>query len=88
MQIRALPRLEAERAALENTIVDYLNAIHPDTDPSRCAWCGQPEAPGAVLLPFGVSTHAWLHPDCWAPWREERRVKAIAELAAMKIEAP
>ena len=87
-RVRGLPRLEAERVAFEIVLVEYLNATHPDTDPSRCAECGGHETPDAALSPIGASaSHAWLHQDCWAPWRERRRAEAIDQLAAMKIEA-
>jgi hypothetical protein len=82
MQIRGLSRLEAERAAFDIVLVEFLNATHPDTNPNRCAYCGKPEAPDATLLPIGWSDrHAWLHPDCGAPWRADRRAKGIAALA-------
>ena len=81
-RVRNLPQAEAERAAFEIVLVEFLNATHPDTDPSRCAWCGKPETPADVLLPIGVGArHAWLHDRCWAPWRERRRTEAIATLA-------
>jgi hypothetical protein len=89
MRVRAMPRPEAERAAYEIVLVEFLNRTHPNTDPNRCAHCGALETPDVTLLPIGWGArHAWLHSGCWAPWREERRVKAIAELAAMKIAAP
>ena len=71
MRVRGL---EAERLAYENSIVDHLNATHPDTDPIRGAQCRN-------LLPIGTGPHAWLHNDCWEAWREDRRVKAVAALA-------
>jgi hypothetical protein len=89
LRARNLPRLEAERIAYDNLVTERLNETFPDTDPSRCAHCGTAETPTNILLPIGAGErHAWLHSSCWAPWREGRRVKAIAELAAMKIEAP
>ena len=83
-RVRNLPPGEAERAAYEIVLVEFLNATHPDTDANRCAWCGKPEA----LLPIGVGPHAWLHSRCWESWRERRKAKAIDQLAAMGIEAP
>ena len=66
MHVRGLSRSEAEPFAYENTIVDCLNATHPDTLSDRCAHCGKRERPDAILLPLGVGIrHAWLHPDCW-----------------------
>jgi hypothetical protein len=88
-RVRNLPQAEAEYAAFDIVLVEFLNATHPDTDPSRCARCGQPETPGGVLLPIGVGErHAWLHNECWEPWRADRRTKAIAELTEAGIERP
>ena len=87
--VRNLPQAEAERAAFDIVLVEFLNATHPDTDPLRCAWCGKPETAGAVLLPIGVGArHAWLHSGCWAPWREGRRKAAEKALAIMGIVEP
>ena len=81
-RIRGLPPLEAGRAAYEIVLVARHNATHPDTPSDRCSHCGRPEDPSSTLLPIGVGArHAWLHPDCWASWRERRRVEAIAVLA-------
>jgi hypothetical protein len=64
MTIRGLPRLDAEREAFEHVLSDYLNVMHPNTDPNRCAHCCVPETPDATLLPIGVGErHAWLHQD-------------------------
>ena len=71
MRARSLPRLEAERVAYEIVLVEFLNRTYPNTASDRCACCGRPETPDATLLPIGVGArHAWLHDDCWAPWRE------------------
>jgi hypothetical protein len=89
MQVRGLRRSEAEVVAFENAIVAHLNANHPDTDPSHCAQCGQRETPDAILLPIGLAArHAWVHPDCWAPWRAERRAKAEDDLVRLGIVRP
>jgi hypothetical protein len=85
MRVRRLPRPEAERAAYDIVVVEFLNATHPDTDPNRCAWCGRAETPGGVLLPFGVGPHAWMHSDCWESWRAQRRAKAEEDLARLGI---
>jgi hypothetical protein len=74
MEVRGLSRREAEIAAFENILVERINATYPNTDPTRCAHCGGPETPDATLLPFGWGErHAWLHSDCWEPWRARRR---------------
>jgi hypothetical protein len=81
--------LEAERAAFDNLLVEQLNATHPDTDPNRCAHCGRLETLDATLLPIGWGIrHAWLHDDCWAAWREARRIAAVAKMATIGIVRP
>jgi hypothetical protein len=82
IQIRGLPRREAERAAFDIVLVELLNATHPDTDPNRCACCGRLEAPDAGLLPHGTGPHAWLHSECSETWRADRRARVIAALTA------
>jgi len=76
---------EAGRAAFDIVLIERLNTTHPDNRPEPgCAWCGKSETPDGTLLPIGVGTrHVWLHPDCWAPWREGRRKAAIETLAGM-----
>jgi hypothetical protein len=89
LRVREISRTEAEIVGFENTVIEFLNATHPDTDPNRCAHCSRPETPGNVLRPIGVgSKHAWLHPECWSPWREQRRAEAIAALAEAGVAAP
>jgi hypothetical protein len=68
MRLRDLPRAEAERAAYDIVLVEFLNVTHPDTDPTRCGQCGAREEPGQVLLPIGAGErNTWLHSNCWAP---------------------
>jgi hypothetical protein len=45
------------------------------TDPTRCAWCGEGERSGAMIVPFGTETtgHTWLHSGCWREWYAKRR---------------
>ena len=86
IQIRGLPRLEAEHAAFENILVAHLNRTFSDTRSDRCAHCGRAEEPSSTLLPIGVGVrHTWLHRDCWEPWRAHRRTEAIGQLAATGI---
>jgi hypothetical protein len=83
MRVRNLPRVEAERAAFDILLVEFLNCNYPDTPSDRCAHCGRSETQGATLLPIGVGIrHAWLHSDCWTPWVERRRAKAAGTLAS------
>jgi hypothetical protein len=89
LRVRNIPHIEAEKVAFENTAIEFLNATHPDTDPNRCAHCGGAETPDSVLRPVGAGArHSWLHSDCWEPWRECRKVEAIAMLAEAGITEP
>jgi hypothetical protein len=86
MQIRGLPRSEAERVAFGIVLVQLLNASHPDTPPDRCAHCGGPGTPDAPLLPIGWGArHAWLHGGCCEAWRALRRAKAEDDLARLGV---
>jgi hypothetical protein len=63
---------------------------HPSSSPvGHCAWCGQPEAGGAAVVPFGVGErHTWLHPHCWPAWHRRRRADALAALRSFGIPVP
>ncbi len=87
--MRGLAPVEAAKEAFQGLVVAYSNETFPrNSSPNICAHCHRRETPEALLLPLGVGPHAWLHRSCADPWRESRRKDAIAELAAMKIEAP
>jgi hypothetical protein len=45
------------------------------TDPTSCAWCGEGERSGAMIVPFGTEAtgHTWLHDTCWPAWYAKRR---------------
>jgi hypothetical protein len=88
MQIRGLPRPEAERVAFEIVLVEHLNATHPDTPPGRCAHCSRAETPDAPLLPIGCARHTWLHGGCWTAWRALRRARAEDDLARLGVTRP
>ena len=70
---------------LEACIVEWLNQHPAPSMPQRCAWCGKPESPGAVVLPFGTEpgTHAWLHDECWHAWYAGRKADAVAALTSV-----
>ena len=82
-----LSRNEAEAQAFECCIVEWLNRNPTPSAPGRCAWCGQTEANGAVVVPYGTEpgTHAWLHTECWPAWQEFRRFQAQKALNRMGI---
>jgi hypothetical protein len=74
MQLRVLARPDAEREAFQHIVIEYLNETHPDIDPRVCTHCTGPDPPLTPILPYGVGErHAWLHRDCWGPWRARRR---------------
>jgi hypothetical protein len=66
----------------ESLIIHWLDEHPAPSPPGRCAWCGSPESPGAIVVQFGTDpgTHAWLHPECWSPWHRARRAKASTAL--------
>jgi hypothetical protein len=67
--------------------VKWMNQHPAPSAPGRCAWCGRPESPSAVVLPFGTEpgTHAWLHAECWAAWHQSRWREAAMALRTMGI---
>ena len=82
-----LSRAEAEVQAFECCIVEWLNRNPSFSLARRCAWCGKPETPSAVVVPFGteLGTHAWLHAGCWPAWHQRRRGDAVLALRGMGI---
>jgi hypothetical protein len=82
-----LPRADAEAQAFECCIVEWLNRYPTPSIAGRCAWCGQSESHGAVVVPYGteLGTHAWLHAECWPTWHELRRSHAQEALMRMRI---
>jgi hypothetical protein len=82
-----LPRAEAEARASASCVIEWLNQHPAPSAPGHCAWCGRPESPTAVVLPFGtqLGTHAWLHAECWPDWQQARRAEATAALRAISI---
>jgi hypothetical protein len=90
-RVRNLPRAEAERAAYEIVLVEFLNHNYPDTPSDRCAWCGLAEAGPGDLRPYGTDARgvAWLHPErCWKSWRDKRRADAVEVLRNIGITQP
>src|SRR5262249_42702385 len=81
-------RVEAGGQAFEWCIVEWLNRNPSSSAEGRCCtWCGEPETPSAVVVPFGGGEqHEWLHAQCWPAWHQSRRVEAAAALRAMGIE--
>jgi hypothetical protein len=50
-----LRRADAEAQAFKCCIVEWLNRNPTPSGAGRCAWCGQTEANGAVVVPYGRS---------------------------------
>ena len=81
-----LLRAQAEVQAFESCLVEWLNHNPSSSSTGRCAWCGKPETPSAMALPFGAGEHhAWLHAECWAAWYQRRRQEAVLALRGMRI---
>src|SRR6516165_7141456 len=70
--------------APKSCLVEWLNRNPSSSPAGRCAWCGKPETPSAMVLPFGAGEHhAWLHAECWPAWRQSRRSEAVKALRGM-----
>ena len=78
------PRRQDEDRPFETLVVEWLNQHPTPSVPGHCAWCGRPESPSAMVLPFGnePGTHTWLHAECWPAWHQARRADAVAALWA------
>jgi hypothetical protein len=71
---------------LEACVIEWLNQHPAPSQSGRCTWCGKPETPSAMVLPFGAGEHhAWLHAECWAAWYQRRRGEALLALRGMGI---
>ena len=84
-----LDRPEAERQALEATIIHWMNLNPPpNLDDDHCAQCGKPVGRiGNDSVPFlaGGDGHVWLHHGCHAAWMASRRREATEAINAMGI---
>jgi hypothetical protein len=82
-----LPRADAQARAFGCCVVEWLNRNPTPFGAGRCAWCGQPESHGAVIVPYGTQpgNHAWLHAECWPAWHEFRRSHAQQALMRMGV---
>ena len=85
-----LARAEAERRAFDDTVIMWVNRNPVVSAANACVWCGRSDRQDSVLLPFGASGagRAWLHSECWEPWREHRVKAGVAALKAAGIERP
>jgi hypothetical protein len=80
-------RADAEARAFDCCVVEWLNRNPAPSVAGRCAWCGQSESYGAIIVPYGTEPggHAWLHAECWPAWYELRRSNARRALVQMGI---
>jgi hypothetical protein len=78
-------RSEAERRAFQCCVSEWLDANPEPSSPGRCAWCGQVDVVGGVVVPFGTRAHTWLHPSCWKMWFQNRRRQAEAALRVLDL---
>jgi hypothetical protein len=79
--------LKVKVRTIESFIIEWLNEHPAPSGPGYCAWCGKPESPSAVVLPFGnvPGTHVWLHAECWSRWHAARRRDALKALQTMGV---
>ena len=81
-----LSRAEAEAQAFACCVVEWLNRHPTPFACGRCVWCGKPETPSAMVLPFGAGEHhAWVHAECWSSWHQSRQAEAATALRKMGI---
>ena len=82
-----LPRPEAERLALADTVDQWLTQHPPPAtdDSDGCVHCGDPLDDGAIPVLAGDRGHVWLHGRCHRNWLDERRRQAGEALRAMGI---
>ena len=81
-----LPRPEAERQALDDTVNHWL-VMHPppaNSEDDGCLHCGAALGDDGVPVLAG-GAHTWLHSACHPPWLAERRRHATEALSAMGI---
>ena len=75
-------RCQFKCRTVDACMVKWLNQHPAPSASGRCAWCGELESRGAVVLPFGTEpgTHTWLHAHCWPAWHQSRREEAAIAL--------
>ena len=79
-------RGQAEAAAYEFCVTEWLNRHPEPSQPDCCAWCAKPGTECSIV-PFlaGNGGHTWLHPECWEDWHQDRRSKAQQALGHLGI---
>ena len=81
-------REQAEAAAFECCVTEWLSHHPVASTPERCLECNQPEHTHDRLALFGTEAtgHAWLHNHCWSSWHAGRKADAATALVALGIE--
>jgi hypothetical protein len=78
--ILALLMRETPAVAFEAPVIRWLDQHPAPSLPGCCVWCGQAEAPGTAVIPFGTGPHTWLHGECWPAWFQARKAQAVEPL--------
>ena len=82
-----MTREEAETAAFEAVVAEWLDRHHKASPTGECAWCGRPEDDAHAIVPIGQgNVHSWLHPECWPRWYAAQIDRAVSELAKAGIQ--
>ena len=81
-------RVQAEAAAFESCVTEWMSRNPVPSTPGRCLGCGQPEHTHDRLALFGTEAtgQAWLHNHCWSDWYAGRKADSATALAALGIE--
>ena len=81
-----MTRAEAEAAAIEDCIVEWLDQAHTTTPAGVCAHCGR-DGQVETVLPHGTERagHVWMHGRCWPAWYAGRKSDALAAFSAMGL---
>ena len=83
-----LARPAAEKRAFDNCAAQWLYFKLEITQPGPCPICGDLDRPNDPLLAIGIiGGRYWLHIGCVKAWGTACRAEAVADLAAMGIEA-
>jgi hypothetical protein len=83
-----LSRPAAETRAYDSCVAQWLCFELVITQPGPCPICTDPDRPNDALQAIGfIGGRYWLHNGCVKTWCVARRAEAIADLAAMGIEA-
>ena len=81
-------REQAEAAAFECCVAEWMSRNPVSSTPGRCLECSQPGHTYDQLVPFGpeATGQVWLHSRCWSNWYVGRKVQAVTALGALGIE--